>query len=118
MFEEKYTQNILRCDMGHSIAALWDWSRDYPPFAGDLDLAKKGFFYLAERFMRQGILKLANNGIIWEGCIEDQLKRFEATWPKEYDKNDEEKDIDNLWWYTFAPDGAVWVYPDGNLVWT
>jgi hypothetical protein len=118
MIEEDYIQQVLCWDKGHSISALWEWSKKYPPFQGDLDLAKKGFFYLAERFMRDGVLRLASEGVFWEGSIEEQLERFEKVWPKEYDSNIEEKDIDYWWWYLCVPAGAVWVYPNGKLAWT
>lgn len=118
MIDEKYIAEVVRWDMGHSISALWDWSRKYPPFKGDLSLSKKGFFYLVEHFMREGILKLGHQGEFLPGSIEEQLQYFEASWPADYDENVEEKDIDNLWWLLFAPAGAVWIYPDGHEVWT
>jgi hypothetical protein len=118
MFEEKYIEQILYWDKGHGLDALWEWSKKYPIFRGDLNMAKEGFFYLVERFMSEGILRLASHGIFWEGSIEEQLKRFEEAWPKEYDSTVEEKDIDHMWWYICAPAGAVWIYPDGSEEWT
>lgn len=118
MFDRNYIEDFLFWDKGSSLFALWIASRDYPIFEGNLDLAKNGFFFLLERFMRDGMLKLARDSVFWEGSIEDQLKRFEEAWPEEYDDTVEEKDINGLWWYVFAPAGAVWVYSDGKLVWT
>lgn len=118
MIDDTYIKELLEYNKGTSLIALWLWAKKYPPFHGDLDMAKKGFFYIARKLMEDGILKLASDGIFWTGSAEDQLKRFEESWPKEYDSKVEEKDIDNLWWYIFAPAGAVWVYPESELVWT
>lgn len=118
MFDENYIKDLLTRNKGTSLVSLWLWAKNYPAFEGNLDLAKEGFFFLAERFMGEGILKLARNGEFLSGTIEEQLKLFRETWPKDYDENIEEKDIDNLWWLLFAPAGAVWIYPDGYEAWT
>jgi hypothetical protein len=117
MFDSAYVDDLLLHNKGSSLVTLWLWSKNYPPFNGNLAAAKNGFFYLAERFMREGILKLGHGGIFLPGTIEDQLRRFQDAWPEEYDENVEEKDIDNLWWLVYAPAGAVWIYPDGYEEW-
>ncbi|MDL9998626.1 DUF596 domain-containing protein [Variovorax sp. J22P240] len=118
MIDEKYIEELLEFNDGSSLVALWLWARKYPKFNGDLGKAKEGLFFLAENLMHKGILRLANNENFLSGSIDDQLNMFRAAWPKEYDEKTEEKDIDNLWWYLFAPAGAVWIYSDGSEVWT
>ena len=118
MIDDKYIEEMLKFNQGTSLITLWLWAKNYPSFNGDLTQAKEGFFYMAERLMRQGILRLASQGSFLNGSIDQQLKTFRDVWPEDYDENVEAKDIDNMWWYLFAPAGAVWIYPDGVEVWT
>ena len=118
MLNEEYIKSLLICNKGTSLLSLWLWSKNYPEFKGDLAMAKEGFFYLARKFMSEGILRLAHDGEFLSGTIEEQLQLFRNSWPKDYDENIEEKDIDNLWWPLFSPAGAVWIYPDGYQAWT
>ena len=118
MIKQEYIDEMLKWNMGSSLCSLWLWSRNYPDFSGNLNEAKKGFFFLAEKLMREGVLKLAHEGKFLDGSIGEQLDGFRRVWPEKYDATKEEEDIDNLWWALYAPAGAVWVYPDGEEVWT
>ncbi|HDR1569876.1 TPA: DUF596 domain-containing protein, partial [Pasteurella multocida] len=53
-----------------------------------------------------------------EGSIEEQIDLFRQAWPDHYDENEMEYDIDNTWWITYAPAGAVWICEDGYEEWT
>lgn len=118
MFDEDCIKELLLHNKGTSLVSLWLWAKGHLKFKGDLELAKQGFFYLAAKFMDEGILKLARDGKFLSGTTEEQLDQFREAWPKDCDENVEEKDIDNLWWLLFAPAGAVWIYSDGFQAWT
>ncbi|RZL68575.1 MAG: DUF596 domain-containing protein [Variovorax sp.] len=118
MFSDVYIERFLKEQRGTSLVSLWLWSKTYPPFFGDLEKAKQGFFFLAQKLMSQGQLKLARDGVFMEGSIEAQLQLFKDAWPCQYDENVDKLDIDNLWWLLYAPAGAVWIYPDGYQQWT
>ncbi|MDH2924997.1 hypothetical protein EV693_102226 [Nicoletella semolina] len=79
---------------------------------------KEMFLEFMGDLIRIGELKLASKGKFLEGTIEEQIDLFRKAWPKEYDENDPEKDIDNLWWLIGAPAGAVWIWEDGFEEWT
>ncbi|MDH2924999.1 hypothetical protein EV693_102228 [Nicoletella semolina] len=79
---------------------------------------KEMFLAFMKDLMITGELKLARNGNFLEGTIEEQIDLFRNAWPKEYDENVPEKDIDYMWWWTLSPAGAVWFWEDGTIIWT
>lgn len=46
--------------------------------------------------------------------LSDQLDYLYSTFPVEYDENDPEKDIENLWWYIGCPVDIEWKLDDGS----
>ncbi|GJH43407.1 DUF596 domain-containing protein [Pasteurella canis] len=79
---------------------------------------KEMFLELMADLMKTGELKLATQGKFLEGSIEEQIDLFRQAWPDHYDDKELEYDIDNTWWITYAPAGAVWIWEDGYEEWT
>ena len=44
MIDNAYVEDVLLYNKGFSLVGLWLASKKYPPFKGDLNLSKKGFF--------------------------------------------------------------------------
>jgi hypothetical protein len=94
---------------------------DFQRFSGDIykdPSVKEKFLELLVALIKDGELKLAKDGKFLEGTPEEQVDIIRQSWPVEYDPDVMEKDIDNLWWVTECPVGAVWIYPDGYEEWT
>ncbi|MCO6551424.1 MAG: DUF596 domain-containing protein [Gilliamella sp.] len=81
---------------------------------------KELFFYFVKRLLKEGRLKLAKNGRLLEGSIEDQIKLFYEAFPKTEDEMfDKQKLMDDYWFFDDScPAEAVWVNEDGSLEWT
>ena len=67
--------------------------------------------------MKDGVLKLANDGKFLEGTPEEQVITYYNSFP-----NEQEMD-DDFFWITkenryWIPAGAVWIKKDGAEVWT
>ena len=74
------------------------------------------FFSVMDRFLQDGSIKLAHNGVYLDGPFSDQLEVLRDAWPEESG----EDDIDGLglWFLAYAPAGIVWQNPDGTETWT
>lgn len=112
-------QQILNNSKGLSLPSLFDEFECFFGFIRDNPNIKEEFLNFLIELIKDGELKLADSkGNFLDGSPEEQIDLFRQVWPDEYDPNIPEKDIDYLWWWTVAPAGAVWVYPDGSLEWT
>lgn len=81
---------------------------------------KELFFYFVYRLLKEGRLKLAKNGHLLGGSIDDQIKLFYEAFPKtENGMFDKQKLMDDYWFFDDScPVEAVWVLEDGSLEWT
>ena len=75
------------------------------------------FCSLIYHMMKDGVLKLANDGKFLEGTPEEQVITYYKSFP-----NEQEMD-DDFFWITkenryWIPAGAVWIKKDGAEVWT
>ncbi|MDH2925007.1 hypothetical protein EV693_102235 [Nicoletella semolina] len=110
--------NIMEGGKGLMLTALFSaFEREFGAIRDNPEV-KEMFLEFMGDLIRIGELKLADYGKFLEGTIEEQIDLFRQAWPKEYDDNDPEKDIDHLWWLIGAPAGAVWIWEDGYEDWT
>ncbi|OCG17210.1 DUF596 domain-containing protein [Gilliamella sp. WF3-4] len=81
---------------------------------------KELFFYFVKRLLKEGRLKLAKNGQLLGGSIDEQVKLFYDAFPKTEDGMfDKQKLMDDYWFFDEScPAEAVWVNEDGSLEWT
>ena len=70
--------------------------------------------------MNEGHIKLAKNGHLLTGTIDEQLKIFHDAFPNNEDEMfDPQHLMDDYWFYDKScPAEAVWVRNDGTLEWT
>ncbi|MFD1801124.1 DUF596 domain-containing protein [Mixta tenebrionis] len=75
---------------------------------------KETFFYLLEKLLQEGRIKLAKDGIFLAGTVKEQLKLF----CKHFPKNEVEMNDGTWFFYDSCPGGAVWIFPDRPPEWT
>ncbi|EDM0764297.1 DUF596 domain-containing protein [Salmonella enterica] len=96
---------------GRNLQAGW-WSTE--SFSGDFNNRVTFFFWLFERLLKEGRIKLAKHGKFLEGSVEEQVALFRQVFP-----HTEAEMEDGLWFFDEScPGGAVWVLEDGSLEWT
>lgn len=116
--QKNIRNEILNYSKGYHLSTFFKYvDHEFGGIKNNPDIKNIFLKYMTE-FMKSGDLKLANKGKYLEGEIEEQVYLFHQAWPDHYDENDPKYDIDNLWWYVYAPAGAVWIYPDGWEEWT
>lgn len=111
-------KNILNENFGVSLCTLFV---NYQGVYGDIydkPEIKEMFLEFLLNAIKENYIKLISLGEILEGDPEEYIEQFRNLWPSEYNPEIPEKDIDDLWWWTVAPAGIVWVYPDGSIEWT
>ena len=110
-------ESVRESAFGLSMDAIWQhMSVDFSSSFNDgLDRVET-FFLLMKELMVQGDIKLARDGVLLSGSIEDQLRALRSSWPK----NPGEDDLDGfgLWFLTEAPVGIVWISREGKEIWT
>ncbi|MDH2925000.1 hypothetical protein EV693_102229 [Nicoletella semolina] len=109
---------IMEGNKGLALGAIFGGFQNVFGEIQDNPEIKEMFLEFMGDLIRIGELKLARSGKFLEGTIEEQIDLFRQAWPKEYDDNDPEKDIEMLWWSYAAPAGAVWIWEDGFEEWT
>ncbi|OCG22472.1 DUF596 domain-containing protein [Gilliamella sp. App4-10] len=127
MINENDYKNIIDWSELRAFSGLWNCiAPDMLPslkFMGNkipFPERKELFFYFVKRLLKEGRLKLAKNGWLLEGSIEDQIKLFYEAFPKTEDEMfDKQKLMDDYWFFDDScPAEAVWVNDDGSLEWT
>lgn len=116
MIDENTYVDIVTSSQGHYLDWVWTGVQSWFP---DLAFERRAatFFYILDRLMREGRLRLAKHGKFLEGSIDEQIRRFRDAFPS----SDEEVDMGGagVWFFTEAcPGGAVWIFEDGTEVWT
>lgn len=121
MLSEEQYQDRKETLEGMDIAAVWGASRpdefmmgaDYPFLK-----QKENFFWLLERLMNEGKIKLANSGVFWDGSVTEQISILKNIFPKTSAEM-EDGAFDGFWFYSGkCPGGIVWVQDNGYLDWT
>ena len=113
---ELYEDVINDC-FGYSLGAIWDYFQYREPVLPYEERIDK-FLFILRRAMATGILKLANDGVFFDGSISEQLKKFEEGFPKKERDMHEfcfGLDIYGKLWF---PGGGVWICSDGDEIWT
>ena len=113
--ENEYRETADASEM-QALRGLWAYSiPDHVDSAVfSFDERKKLFFWIFERLLKEGRIKLAKHGKFLEGSVDEQVERFRQAFPKT-----EEEMEDGIWFFDEScPGGAVWVLEDGSLEWT
>ncbi|WP_080172155.1 DUF596 domain-containing protein [Salmonella enterica] len=113
--EYEYRETADASEM-QALSGLWAYSiPDHVDSAVfSFDERKKLFFWIFERLLKEGRIKLAKHGKFLEGSVDEQVERFRQAFPKT-----EEEMEDGIWFFDEScPGGAVWVLEDGSLEWT
>jgi hypothetical protein len=74
------------------------------------------FFYIMQRLLEDGDIKLAHGGAYLEGSLASQLESLKEAWPA--DPGEDDIDGIGLWFLAYAPAGIVWQNQDGTETWT
>jgi hypothetical protein len=124
--QEEYNE-IVECSRLQSFNGLWAYTspnmlsalksnEEKFPFQERKEL----FFYFVKRLLKEGRLKLAKNGQLLGGSIDEQVKLFYDAFPKTEDGMfDKQKLMDDYWFFDEScPAEVVWVNEDGSLEWT
>lgn len=110
-------RNILQSAFGFSLGAVWQhMTVELMEMSCDNPDRVSIFFSLLERFMLEGDIKLAYNGVFLSGSVSDQLNALKAAWPEEPGEDD--LDGFGFWFLAEAPAGIVWIDSDGKEFWT
>jgi hypothetical protein len=115
---KQYMERIVNNNKGLSLTGMFSSFQACYGNIRQVPEVKEMFLALLSDLMKKGELKLATKGKFLEGTIDEQINLFRQAWPDHYDENVMEYDIDNLWWYSCAPAGAVWIDKDGWEEWT
>ncbi|MBW7984637.1 DUF596 domain-containing protein [Enterobacillus tribolii] len=111
MLNEDNFDDLCEALEGRNLQVGW-WSTE--TFVNEYDARTKYFFWLLERLLKEGRIRLAKHGKFLEGSVDEQLERFRQTFPKT-----EAEMEDGIWFFDEeCPGGAVWVLEDGSLEWT
>ncbi|QYN43476.1 DUF596 domain-containing protein [Gilliamella sp. ESL0441] len=127
MIKEAEYNYVVDCAEQQSLNGLWAYIA--PNMLPSLKVTgneipfqkrKALFFYFVHRLLKEGRLKLAKNGHLLSGSIDDQIKLFYDAFPKTADGMfDKQKLMDDYWFFDDScPAEAVWVLDDGSLEWT
>jgi hypothetical protein len=113
--ENEYTETTAASEL-QALDGLWAYS--IPDYVESREFTyaqrKRLFFWLLERLLKEGRIKLAKHGKFLEGTVEEQVELFRQVFPKT-----EEEMEDGIWFFDeVCPGGAVWVLEDGSLEWT
>lgn len=109
---------VLNDNFGVSLRTLFvNYQWEYESIYENSEI-KEMFLDFLLNAIKENYIKLIRLGELLEGEPEEYIEQFRILWPDEYDPEIPEKDINNLWWWTVAPAGIIWVYPDGTLEWT
>ncbi|MDC9589349.1 DUF596 domain-containing protein [Xenorhabdus sp. XENO-10] len=115
MLSEHEYKEIWTAAETRPLTAVWSYSE--PENSDSLitfDERKKIFFWILERLLREGRIKLAKHGNFLEGSVDEQIEFFRQAFPK-----NEEGIEDSIWFFDEScPGEAVWVLEDGSLEWT
>ena len=127
MINDHDYKEVVECSELRSFRGLWNYicpdmipslkvSGEQFPF----QTRKEIFFYFVKRLLNEGHIKLAKNGHLLTGTIDEQLKIFHDAFPnKEDEMRDPQNLMDDYWFYDDScPAEAVWVRNDGTLEWT
>ncbi|URQ59792.1 DUF596 domain-containing protein [Pantoea alhagi] len=112
--------SVMKTAYGLSLGALWQHVKvECAGIPNNYLLRKELFFFIVGRLLKEEKIKLAANGILLSGTVEQQIDLLQAAWPL-YPSNDENDDLDEygMWFLVKAPVGIVWLTPDGKELWT
>ncbi|MFK3703477.1 DUF596 domain-containing protein [Klebsiella sp. NPDC088457] len=118
--ENQYEERKITLE-GMSIGAVWGASRP-DEFVGEkhypFQKQKDTFFWLLNRLMREGRVRLASNGKYLEGSIDEQISLYRENFPKNQEEMEEDA-FDGFWFLTEkCPGGIVWIHDNGYEDWT
>lgn len=108
---------VLKSAFGLSMGVIWQhMTVELSGVSVDYKVRVETFFSLVERLMLEGHLKLAHDGVLLGGNVQEQLGVLKDAWPD----HPGEDDLDGfgLWFLTEAPAGVVWLDSDGKEFWT
>lgn len=110
-------ESVLKSAFGLSMGAIWQhMSVEISKLCVSDARRMEVFFCLLERLMLEGRVKLAHDGIFFQGTPRDQIDMLRAAWPE--DPGEDDLDGFGFWFLTKSPAGVVWVGLDGKEVWT
>ncbi|PXZ08667.1 hypothetical protein DKK70_00660 [Gilliamella apicola] len=127
MINDHDYKEVVECSELRSFRGLWNYiCPDMIPslkFSGEqfpFQTRKEIFFYFVQRLLNEGHIKLAKNGHLLTGTIDEQLKIFHDAFPNNEDGLYDPKHLmEDYWFYDDScPAGVVWVHNDGTLEWT
>jgi len=127
MINDHDYKEVVECSELRSFRGLWNYiCPDMIPslkFSGEqfpFQTRKEIFFYFVQRLLNEGHIKLAKNGHLLTGTIDEQLKIFHDAFPNNEDGLYDPKHLmEDYWFYDDScPAGVVWVHHDGTLEWT
>ncbi|MGC4394662.1 DUF596 domain-containing protein [Hydrogenophaga sp. T2] len=111
---------VEKCN-GSSLDALWEllaplhrgWTNVPQALIGDFESRSQSFFWLLERLLREGHIKLHKNGVFYESPIDEQVEMFRRAFPESEKKSGYE---DFYWWFfdDECPAGVAWRQADGS----
>ena len=115
--EARYQFLISGCEQ-MSISSLWDnLMSDYPAF----EERKEPFFWMLERALSEGRLKLKKHGEYLTGTAQEQVEQFRKRFPVSNIPNPDYPDEDASYWFydEHCPGEAVWRVerPGGVIEW-
>lgn len=113
--EEEYIETTAAAEL-QALNGLWAYSIPDYVKSNDFEFIQQKtlFFWLFERLLKEGRIKLAKHGQFLDGSVDEQIERFRLAFPKT-----EEEMEDGTWFFDEdCPGGAVWVLEDGTLEWT
>lgn len=116
MLTEKEYKDICDAAEMQSLNGLWDYSiPDFREVEGfSFEERKLLFFWVFERLLNEGRIKLAKKGVFLSGTAKEQTELFRTAFPV-----NEEAMEDGIWFFDDeCPGGAVWVMENGYLEWT
>lgn len=131
---QQYLLVIEKCD-GSSLDAIWamldpiheSWT-GISKEIGDFPTRTQTFFWILERLLREGRIKLHKNGVFLDTPIEEQVAVFRQAFPESMEDADRlcskpgyESPYEgfgmNVWWFMdVCPSGVAWRHADGSYV--
>lgn len=89
------------------------WTNVPQALIGDFESRSQSFFWLLERLLREGHIKLHKNGVFYESPIDEQVEMFRRAFPESEKKSGYE---DFYWWFfdDECPAGVAWRQADGS----
>ncbi|MGR3806822.1 hypothetical protein SAMN05660772_02294 [Pasteurella testudinis DSM 23072] len=114
---KKIKMDILAKSKGRTFIFLFNYFQQSYGCIEDNPRIKDLFLDFIVELMDKGELRLAYKGEYLIGSHREQVDTLKKAWPTHYNEDDPLFDIDNLWWYAYAPAGPVWIYENGDLIW-